>query len=45
MITLPEGFDVALLISDFAALALPFVGIATLIATGTLIMRIMRRAV
>jgi len=44
MMILPEGFDVALLISDFTAVATPFVGLALLLSTGVLIMRILKRA-
>lgn len=41
MITLPAGFDVGLLISDFFALAAPFIGISLLIGFGFLIIKIM----
>jgi len=44
MMTLPSGFDVSLLVSDFAAVATPFVGLALLLSTGMLIMRILKRA-
>lgn len=32
MILLPEGFNFSLLVSDFVTVALPFVGIAVLLA-------------
>jgi|GEM_PF-1806323 len=44
MIRLPAGFDIALLFSDFFQLAAPFVSIALLIATATLINKICKRA-
>lgn len=37
MISLPAGFDPALLMNEFFALAAPFVGVAFLIACGVLI--------
>ena len=42
--TLPAGFNVALLVSDFTAVATPFVGLALLLSTGVLILRILKRA-
>lgn len=37
MITLPEGFDAAVLLGEFFAIAAPFVGVSFLIACGFLI--------
>lgn len=42
MITLPPGFNINLLFSDFLKLSLPFVGIALMFAAGYYIRRIMR---
>lgn len=41
MITLPEGFDAATLISEFFAFATPFVGAAFIIGVGFLILRLL----
>jgi hypothetical protein len=43
MMTLPEGFDVALLVSDFSGVTLPIVGVVLLVAVYTLISRTLRR--
>ena len=43
MISLPSDFDTALLFGDFISLAVPFVSIAFLIATGLLIIRLLKR--
>lgn len=43
MMTLPANFDVSLLVSDFTSLALPFVSVAVLIATGSLIIRMIKK--
>jgi hypothetical protein len=43
MITLPAGFDVTLLVSDFFGLALPFVGVAMLLAAGALLLRLCKK--
>ena len=45
MITLPPGFDVALLVSDFADMVLPFVPIFVLITAGSIIFRILKNAI
>jgi len=42
MMTLPEGFDVSLLVADFSSVSLPIVGILLLVAFGTLILRIFK---
>jgi hypothetical protein len=41
MITLPPGFDVSLLFSDFYTVAAPFVSIAALIGCGFLLVNIL----
>lgn len=43
MMTLPEGFDVALLVSDFSGVTVPIIGVVLLVAVYTLINRTMRR--
>ena len=42
MMTLPEGFDVSLLVADFSAIALPLVGIALIVSVAALINRVLR---
>lgn len=44
MITLPAGFDIAQLASDFFNLAAPFAGVAVLVAVGGLIINLLRSA-
>ena len=44
MITLPTGFDAALLVSDIMSLALPLLNLAILVAVGFLILRLLRQA-
>ena len=43
MMSLPVGFDVFLLVSDFSDVTLPIVGVVLLVAIYTLINRTMRR--
>lgn len=43
MINLPEGFDAAILFSELFGAAVPFVGVAVLIASGFLVLRVIRR--
>lgn len=42
MMTLPEGFDVALLVSDFSGVAVPIIGVVLLVAVASLIVRVLR---
>lgn len=42
MITLPVGFDIAQLVSDFFEVAAPFVGVGFLVCVGLLIINILR---
>lgn len=42
MMTLPEGFDVSLLVADFSSVALPIVGVLLIVAIGSLINRLLR---
>jgi len=42
MITLPPGFDVSAFVSSLAAAAIPFVGIALLIAAAVIIFKALR---
>ena len=42
MITLPEGFNTALLVSDLFWISLPLIGVAVLIAAFNIIKRILR---
>lgn len=44
MISLPAGFDPALLISDFFTLAAPFIEISFIVACGFLIVNVLKRA-
>ena len=43
IIQLPDGFNAANLFSEFFELAAPFAGLATLVALGFLIVRMLRR--
>jgi len=43
MIQLPEGFDVAQLVTDFISVYSPFVGLFFIIASGYLLIRILKR--
>ena len=43
MITLPPGFDPALLVSDFSSFCIPFVYVGVLIASAKIIMKILKR--
>lgn len=42
MMTLPAGFDVALLVSDFSGVVLPIIGVVLLVAAASLIARLLR---
>lgn len=42
MMTLPEGFDVSLLVGDFVNLATPIVGVLMLFAVYSLISRVLK---
>jgi len=42
MMTLPEGFDVSLLVADFLSVALPVVGILLIVSIYSLIVRVLR---
>ncbi|MHB1014363.1 MAG: hypothetical protein ACYC2W_03665 [Desulfurivibrionaceae bacterium] len=42
MMTLPAGFDVALLVSDFSGVVLPIIGVVLLVAVASLIARLLR---
>lgn len=42
MMTLPAGFDVALLVSDFSGVAVPIIGVALLVAAASLVIRVLR---
>lgn len=44
MMQLPAGFDVAVLVNDFVSCALPFVGVAVIVGSGFLILKILRKA-
>ena len=43
MMQLPEGFDVATLVTDFFSMAAPFVGVFFLVGSGFLIIRLLKR--
>jgi hypothetical protein len=43
MITLPDGFDPSVLISDFFTLTAPFLGVAFLITCGFLILNFLKK--
>lgn len=45
MIVLPEGFDYALLFSDFMKIASPLLGVASIVSAGFLIVRILRKGI
>lgn len=42
MMTIPAGFDVALLVSDFSGVVLPIIGVVLLVAVASLIARLLR---
>lgn len=45
MIALPDGFDYALLFSDFMKIASPLLGVASIVSAGFLIVRIFRKGI
>ena len=45
MISLPPGFDVALLLNDLFGFAAPFLGIALMVSAAFLFSRILKRVV
>lgn len=44
MIQLPAGFDEAQLVSDLVEFCVPFIGVIFLIACGTVVFKILKRA-
>jgi|GEM_PF-7097347 hypothetical protein len=42
MMTLPEGFNVSLLVADFSSVALPVAGILLVVSIYSLIVRVLR---
>ena len=42
MMTLPEGFEVSLLVADFSSVVMPIVGVLMLVAAYSLIVRVLK---